>query len=88
MRKLVNFCDYFVICSSTSERRTGAIADGIEEELFKKGIRPRPTKHQKDSQWCLVDTGDVVAHIFSESTREFYGLEYLWQDAPHVSWKK
>ncbi len=87
MRKAVNFCDYFVICSSTSQRRMGAIADGIDEELAKFQIPPRQSKGDRDSHWMLLDYGDVVVHVFTEDLREFYGLEHLWQDAPKVRWK-
>ncbi|MFH1360420.1 MAG: ribosome silencing factor [Candidatus Omnitrophota bacterium] len=87
MRKVVNFCDYFVICSATSERRLKAIADEIDQELGKRGVRARFARGKEESQWMLLDVGGVVVHIFTEDTRQFYGLEHLWQDAPHVNWK-
>lgn len=88
MRRIVNFCDYFVICSSSSQRRIGAIVDGIDEGLVKYGFTLSKIQGGKDSEWVLFDAGDVVAHIFGEKIREFYGLEYLWQAAPRVNWKK
>ena len=88
MRKVANFCDYFVICSGTSDRQIQAIADGIGDGLDKMGFK-LPRKHGSDSStWMVLDVGDVVIHIFEREAREFYGLEHLWQDAPKVAWKR
>lgn len=98
MRELVNFCDYFVISTGTSDRQVKAIADGIEEDLHEIGIKAHTNRGLKginssDSAtdgmgaWVLLDMGDVVAHIFEPNSREFYGLEHLWQDAPIVKFK-
>ena len=88
MRKIANFCDYFVICSGTSDRQIQAIADGIDDGLAKLGVK-LPHKHGfNNTSWILLDTGDVVVHIFEHNAREFYGLEHLWQDAPKVAWKR
>ena len=38
----------------------------------------------KDGKWVLVDSADVVAHVFYEPFREFYNLESLWIDAPRL----
>jgi ribosome-associated protein len=88
MRKMVNFCDYFVICTGNSTRQVRAIADGIEDGLQKAGLGGQQTQTDKFSRWILVDLGDVVAHIFERETRDFYGLEYLWQAAPRIGWNK
>jgi ribosome-associated protein len=96
MRELVNFCDYFVIATGTSSRHVKSIAEGIEEGLAKVGIDAHLAKNPKgftpsetsEGAWMLLDMGDVVVHIFEPQAREFYGLEYLWQDAPQVKFKK
>ncbi len=88
MRKAVNFCDYFVICTASSGRRIRGIADNISDELSKLGIKLKDAKSFDDSTWVLLDSGDVVVHIFDASMREFYGLEHLWQAAPRINWKK
>ena len=88
MRKVANFCDYFVVCSATSERQVRAIADGIAEGLEEKGMKVRLKQGLKSSTWVLLDSGDVVTHVFESEAREFYGLEYLWQDAVKVDWTK
>ena len=91
MRKVANFCDYFVVCTGSSDRQLRAIADGIDEGLADIGVKLRYTQGLKSpspSTWVLLDIGDVIVHIFEPEAREFYGLEHLWQDAVNVSWKK
>ena len=88
MRKSVNFCDYFVICTGSSDRRVHAIAAGIDEGLSNLALKIRFRHGLQESRWVLLDTGDIVVHIFIPELREFYGLEHLWQDAPRVNWKK
>ena len=87
VRKLANFCDYFVICSGNSDRQVKAIADNIRDGLEKDGTDiPRP-QGLRDAKWVIVDSGDIVIHVFEKDTREFYGLEYLWQAGKKISWE-
>ena len=87
MRSVVNYCDYFVICSGNNDRHLSAIADGIMEGLHKQGFSYSFPSFTKSSGWLVLDIGDIVVHVFSKEQREFYGLEYLWQDAKKVAWK-
>ncbi|GAB3648003.1 ribosome silencing factor [Echinicola sediminis] len=74
--------DFFVICSGSSDTQIEAISDAIEKEVFKSNKeRPWRSEGKNAGQWVLVDYVDVVAHIFLEDKREFYGLEDLWGDA-------
>lgn len=88
MRKAANFCDFFVICSGNSDRQVRAIAEGMEEALSKKGLKPLHVEGKEEATWILLDIGDTIAHIFQKDTREFYQLEHLWQDAPKINWRK
>ncbi|MBF0385442.1 MAG: ribosome silencing factor [Candidatus Omnitrophica bacterium] len=87
MRGLVNFCDYFVICSGNTDRHVKAIADYIDEELAKLGQKARYRQGLNKADWIVLDNGDVVTHIFQKKLREFYNLEYLWQEAKPVKWE-
>ena len=78
--------DYFIICSGRSDTQVQAIADAIEEHLRGQGVRPIAIEGRTRGQWVLLDYGDVVVHVFLEETREYYGLERLWADAPRVDW--
>jgi ribosome-associated protein len=88
MREVVNFCDYFIICSATSERHAASIADNVDKELIALGTKVRFKKGSKSSSWIVFDAGDIVVHIFHKDVREFYKLEYLWQEAEKVEWQK
>ena len=81
-----DFTDHFLICSGTNERQVQAIADSIQEALFRAGIKPLHVEGMTNARWVLLDFGgDFVAHIFVESARRFYDLERLWSDAPDIT---
>jgi ribosome-associated protein len=84
MRGISSITDYFFLCSGRSDRQVQAIAQGIEDELKKKGIRPLGQEGTVEGRWILMDYEDVVVHIFLEPVRRFYDLEGLWIDAPRV----
>ena len=86
MRKRVNFCDYFVICSGTSVRHAQAVASGIEEGLQEDGLKAKLSQRMGQS-WIVYDLGDVVVHVFEKNVREFYNLEYLWREAKTIKWE-
>jgi len=86
MRKLTYFTDYFIICSSDSERQSKAIAEELEHVLKQEGIR-RVGAHIEAGPWILADFGDVVCHIFLREVRSFYDLESLWCEAPSLEFK-
>ena len=88
MRKVANFCDYFVICTASSDRRILAIAETVEDELSRRGISVGFVHGKKEATWVILDIGDVVIHVFTEEMREFYGLEHLWSEAKRIPWKK
>jgi ribosome-associated protein len=85
MRRVCDFCDYFVIASATSLRHSGAISQAIEEDLEKERIKSlsKASPHG-ESGWIVLDYLSVIAHIFYKPMREFYSLERLWSDAKRV----
>jgi ribosome-associated protein len=83
LRGVIDYTDYFVICSGGSDRQVKAIADGIHVGCKSEfGILPRRVEGLPASQWVLMDYLDVVVHVFVEELREFYALERLWGEAP------
>lgn len=80
--------DYFVICHAESSTQIKAIAQSVEDEVF-KALKLEPWRkegiHQSD--WIILDYVDVVVHIFKTDKREFYGIEDLWGDAETQSFK-
>lgn len=74
--------DYFVICHGTSNTQVQSIAQSIERQTVEQlSERPLHTEGEKNGNWILLDYIDVVAHVFDEPSRAFYGLEELWADA-------
>jgi ribosome-associated protein len=83
LRKVKNaVADFFVICSGNSERQLDAIADSVDQEVFKE-LKENPwhTEGKNNKEWMLLDYIDVVVHVFKKDRREFYSLERLWGDA-------
>jgi len=83
LRKIQNsVADFFVICTGNSDTQIGAISDSVEEMVFKADDQnPWHIEGKSSREWVLIDYVDVVAHVFKEGTREFFGLEDLWGDA-------
>ena len=84
LRGLTSVTDYFVICSGASTTQVGAITDGIGQALVRFGVYPQHVEGSSGATWVLMDYGAVVAPIFEEQTRAYYGLERLWGDAPRI----
>jgi ribosome-associated protein len=74
--------DYFVICHADSGTQVRAIANSIEDEIF-KATQTDPWRKEgyEHGEWILLDYIDVVVHVFKTDKREFYGVEDLWGDA-------
>lgn len=86
LRGMIGFADYFVICTGRTDRQTRAIHDGIHYGLkTEHGLLPRQAEGVTEGKWILLDYLDVVVHIFTPETREFYRLEQLWGEAPAVA---
>ncbi len=69
--------DYFVIASGTSNTHIKALADNVEVELKKEDLYPNKIEGY-NTEWILMDYGDVVVHIFTEKERQNYDLEELY----------
>ena len=80
--------DYFIICSANSSTQVKAIADSVEEEIFKNTqTDPWRKEGQETADWIILDYFDIVVHIFKTEKRDFYGIEDLWGDAQTTSYK-
>ena len=85
LRGAVDYTDYFVICSGTSDRHVKAICDGIRYGLKDAdGVGPRRVEGLTQARWVLMDYLDVVVHVFVPELREFYALERLWGEVPQL----
>lgn len=81
---LTTLADYFVICSGGSSTQVKAIADEVEEKLSEIGVEPYGKEGFSMADWILMDYSDVVVHVFTPDSREFFNIEHLWADAKEV----
>jgi ribosome-associated protein len=77
-----SFADFMVIATGRSDRQVGAMADHLIQKLKAEGIRQVPAEGMTQRDWVLLDSGDVVVHLFRPEIRSFYNLEKLWSDEP------
>lgn len=72
----------FVICQGKSTSQVSSIADSVRERI-QKNLNSKPYNYDgyKNSQWIIIDYGDIMVHVFLPEYREFYNLEDLWNDA-------
>jgi len=73
-----SIADYMIIASGTSARHVSALADQLNKKIKKAGYKIFSIQGQSDSNWVLVDAGDVIIHLFRPEVREFYNLEKMW----------
>ncbi|TCO73605.1 ribosome-associated protein [Rhodovulum euryhalinum] len=81
LRGKSSIADYMVICSGRSTRQVGAIAEKLKERLKEDLGRGSKLEGKDQGDWVLIDTGDVVVHVFRPEVREFYQLEKMWLPA-------
>jgi len=85
--KLSPVADYLVIATGTSDRHVKAMGEAVVECLESLGEKPVHREGFEDGVWVLLDSKDVIVHIFQEESRTFYGLERLWQKAKKVRFR-
>jgi ribosome-associated protein len=86
LRGIIGYTDYFVICTGRTDRQTKAIHDAIHVGMKREhGILPRRVEGLSQARWILMDYLDVVVHVFTPETREYYRLEQLWGEAPALA---
>ena len=71
--------DYMIVASGRSHRLVGAIADHLLRAIKEAGYGTAKVEGLPNCDWVLIDTGDVIVHIFRPEVREFYGIEKMWQ---------
>lgn len=74
-----SLCDYMVIATGTSSRHVKSIIVNLKKVLKKIGLNQINTEEDENSNWIILDIGDIIIHIFQEESREKYKLEELWQ---------
>ena len=84
IHELTTIGDYFILVTGTSSPHVKALAEEVEDSLAKEGLEPRRIEGAQSATWILMDYQDVILHIFTKETRDFYNMERLWSDAPRL----
>jgi len=75
-------CNYFVVCSGSSNTHVNAIVSAIQKTVSKE-LKEKPfhTEGSDNAEWVLIDYVNIVVHVFQKQIREYYNIEELWGDA-------
>ena len=84
MREASPIFDTFVLATASNARLLHAIKDSVEDALAENGYEVKGIEGLRDSKWILIDSGDIVCHIFENDERDAYNLEKLWSDMPRL----
>jgi ribosome-associated protein len=83
LRKVNSYLDFFLIATGNSQIHCRSLARDIVKFLNARGIKEYG-RHDLNSEWIILDFGDLIVHIFTEETRSYYQLEKLWADAEKI----
>ena len=72
--------DYMIIASGTSSRHLQSLSEQVLNEFKRQGIVDSKIEGKDSNDWKLVDTQDIIVHIFHPEKREFYDLEKMWSE--------
>ena len=78
LRGRSDVADYMVICSGRSSRQVAAISEKLADRMKEKFRIQVKMEGKETGDWVLIDTGDVIVHVFRPEVREFYQLEKMW----------
>jgi len=81
---LSNMADYFVIASGNNVNHLRAMADEVEQKLFKEGVKLHHSEGYNGGTWILLDFGNLLVHLFNKEERNFYSLDRVWSDAKPI----
>lgn len=76
--------DYFIIANGNNGSQIQAMADEVEEKLYKAGCPLKQKEGYNNANWVLLDFGDIIVHIFDKENRLFYDLERIWRDGKQI----
>ena len=80
LKDKTSIADFMIIASGNSSRHIQALSEILVDELKKKGINNCRLEGRNSNDWKLIDTIDIIIHIFHPKKRKFYNLEKMWSE--------
>ncbi|MBB3992391.1 ribosome-associated protein [Sulfitobacter undariae] len=77
--------DYMIICSGRSTRQVSALSARVAQDVKDAYGHAARIEGKDSGDWVLVDTGDVIVHVFRPEVREFYQIEKMWLPQPEAA---
>ena len=72
--------EYFVLCTGNSSTQIKGLAGEVEFRIGERGLAPYGVEGRDNNSWLILDYSNVIVHIFSRESREFYNLDKLYAD--------
>ncbi len=88
LRGITPIFDFFILMTGASRRQIHTLAEEVDDYMRSEGEKRLSIQGYQASRWVVQDYGDIVVHVFDANSREYYALEELWADAPHIEWKR
>ena len=73
-----SIADFMIICSGTSNRHVISLSNYLLKALKKENLNTLNIEGKRNGDWVLVDTGDIIIHLFRNEVRDYYALEKMW----------
>ena len=81
LRGRSSLADFMIVTSGRANRHVGAIAEHVMKDLSDAGLKGVHVEGLPNCDWVLIDSGDVIVHVFRPEVRAFYNLEKMWMPA-------
>ena len=78
LRGKSSLADYMIVTTGRANRHVGAIAENVVKDLGEVGMKGLHVEGLPNCDWVLIDTGDIIVHVFRPEVRTFYSLEKMW----------
>lgn len=87
VRSFSTMTDFYLIAEGNVERHVKALHNSILDAMAQRGLRPIFVEGVRESDWVVIDFGEIVIHLLIPELREKYALENLWKEGKIVDVK-
>jgi ribosome-associated protein len=84
LKGISTMTDYIIIAEGNVDRHLKALATEVSDAMEQRGYRPLHIEGMRDSDWIIVDFGEIIVHLFTPELREKYAIEELWRSGSIV----